>query len=239
VLDAFRSGLRDVCNLVFPPVCPSCRGRTLGLYPLCRSCELLLSEFTGSLCYACDPHQVLSSKVADKAPCGVPGHEQFRVTSGLLMRGPAADLIHAFKYAGARGLARFLAACSLGSWRQLNASPPDFLTAVPLHRSRLRERGYNQSLLLAEALTRLTGVVTVPGLLERARPTKPQVSLPSDLRSANVEGAFVAPLPLTLEGKAVTLVDDVATTGATLRACAAALLGAGASRVTALVAAIS
>jgi ComF family protein len=155
------------------------------------------------------------------------------------MRGPGADLIHGFKYAGARSLAQVLARRSLDAFGKVNPSVPDFIVAVPLHPARLRQRGYNQSQLLAEELTLLTGVITAPGLLVRDRATRAQATLPPERREANVSGAFVVRYPEVLVGKAVTVVDDVATTGATLRACAGPLLDAGASRVTAVVAAIA
>jgi ComF family protein len=155
------------------------------------------------------------------------------------MRGPVTHLIHAFKYGGAKKLAHFLAERSLPAFRDLNPSDPDFLVAVPLHPTRLTERGYNQSGLLAEELSRWTGVMTAPGLLLRGRATSPQVDLPPGRRAANVEGAFVTPFPAAVKGKVITIVDDVATTGATLRACAKSFLDAGASQVTAVVAAIS
>ena len=231
--------MRDICDLLFPHVCYSCSRRTRRGAPLCDSCEMRLIEIEAPLCYACDPESVLSAKIEDRQACRVAEHADFRAASGLMMRCPAPDLVHAFKYAGARSLAGFLAQRCLPGFLGLHPTPPDHLVPVPLHAARLRQRGYNQSLLLAEEIMRLTGVAPAPGLLTRSRATKSQTSLPHRLRHENVEGAFSAPFPPTIEGKAITIVDDVATTGATLRACASALLDAGASRVTAVVAAIS
>jgi ComF family protein len=113
------------------------------------------------------------------------------------------------------------------------------MVPVPLHRRRERERGYNQSLLLAEELSSRTGVLTAPGLLSRPAYTRPQVGLAAGGRRENVGGAFAAPYPRAIQGKKILLVDDVATTGATLRACADELLRCGAGRVGALAGALS
>lgn len=239
LMDGLRAGLRDVCDFLFPHVCYSCRRKTRPGAPLCDSCEKRLIRIDAPLCYACDPKRVLSAKIEDGEGCRIADHADFRVASGLMMRGPVPDLIHAFKYAGARSLAGFLARPCVPGFLLLDPAPPDLLVPVPLHPSRLRQRGYNQSLLLAEEIMRLTGVTAAPGLLKRSRATRSQTGLPHHLRRENVEGAFAVPFPPTIEGKAVAVVDDVATTGATLRACAGALLAAGASRVVAVVAAIS
>ena len=114
----------------------------------------------------------------------------------------------------------------------------DLLVPVPLAPRRERERGYNQAVLLATELLRLQplgGATLAPELLRRSRDTPPQVRLRAAARRRNVEGAFACPRPEALRGRRVLLLDDVATTGATLEACAAVLKAAGAGRVMALV----
>jgi ComF family protein len=102
---------------------------------------------------------------------------------------------------------------------------------VPLHPSRLAERGFNQSTLLAARLARRLGVPLWPSALSRTRDTPPQATLARGARLANVADAFVARQPEHVSGRNVLLVDDVWTTGATLEACESALLAAGATRV--------
>ena len=109
----------------------------------------------------------------------------------------------------------------------------DLITAVPLHRSRLAERGYNQAIWLAAALSRETGVTLEAGLLKRGRNTPSQGGLSARARKRNVSGAFRLPdrSAPRLAGRRVVLVDDVLTTGATVEACTQTLLRGGARSV--------
>jgi ComF family protein len=106
----------------------------------------------------------------------------------------------------------------------------DVVCAVPLHESRLEQRGFNQSALIAEVVADSIGRPLRP-LLERTRPTLPQVDLPAQSRAANVRGAFEARLQEVIEDKRVLLIDDLYTTGATLAECARVLRRAGAAEV--------
>lgn len=114
--------------------------------------------------------------------------------------------------------------------------PLDAIVPVPLHRSRVRARGYDQTALLAERVARRTALPLVPAL-HRVRHTRPQVELDRVERARNVDGAFVAAAG-SLRGLRVALVDDVTTTGATLTAAAKAARSAGARAVRAYVVAV-
>ena len=105
------------------------------------------------------------------------------------------------------------------------------VVAVPLHPQRQRRRGYNQSELLSNELRKLLALRSLPGVLVRTRATPPQVGHDRKRRFENVAGAFAWKGP-PLNGEAVLLIDDVATTGATLDACASALKAAGSGPVT-------
>jgi len=111
------------------------------------------------------------------------------------------------------------------------AGEQDLLLPVPLHRDRLRQRGFNQASVLAWPLARRFGLPMPQGLLRRARPTVPQVALPERERRQNVRGVFVVADKRALQGRRVLLVDDVLTTGATATECSRVLRAAGAETV--------
>jgi ComF family protein len=146
--------------------------------------------------------------------------------------GALRSIIQALKYEGRRALARPLAAL-LSERASEMLSGTDAVVPVPLHDSRQRERGFNQSADLA-------GFLNPPTIwaLRRTRATLAQAELPAARRHANVRGAFtVTRHAASLKNRVVTLVDDVSTTGATLEACARALKAAGVREVRAVTAA--
>lgn len=145
--------------------------------------------------------------------------------------GPAETVVRAIKYRGWNHLTDFCAERMQAALEQRGLCP-DVLAPVPLHPVRRRARGYNQAEVLAEALASRLGRPAV-GLLTRVRATPPQVGLSRTARSANVAGAFRAP-QLPAGFGLVGLVDDVATSGATLAAAGTALVAAGATRILAI-----
>ncbi|MGH7904730.1 MAG: ComF family protein, partial [Candidatus Dormibacteraceae bacterium] len=140
--------------------------------------------------------------------------------------------IHRLKYEGRRPLARPLARLVCDRLA-IDGAPGMGLLAVPLHRSRLARRGFNQSELIVRELRVRLRLPEPPGRLVRARDTPAQVGLDRAHRLANVSGAFDWQGP-DLGGMPVILVDDVITTGATLEACAAALRAGGAGAISGL-----
>jgi ComF family protein len=146
--------------------------------------------------------------------------------------GPLQALLHALKYGSADQLGLWLGEQMAGSvGTQL--PPVDVITAVPLHRAKERERGYNQAAMIANGFARRTGSAFVPELLRRTRHTSTQTKLSIEQRRVNMAGAFeIAERHAGLiEGTTVLVVDDVITTGATIAACAQVLRRAGAARV--------
>jgi ComF family protein len=138
--------------------------------------------------------------------------------------------IQKFKYEGDFNLDRPLAALMKHAMQGfLEEYRPDLLLPVPLHVSRLRQRGYNQALLLARVLGRRWQVPVASQLLLRVRPTPPQIGLKAAQRRRNLRGAFA--LSEQLQGERVLLIDDVMTTGATARECSRTLLEGGAGQV--------
>ncbi|MEM9529821.1 MAG: ComF family protein [Pseudomonadota bacterium] len=156
----------------------------------------------------------------------------------LAYQPPVDHLIRRWKYHGQLHLgptlaALWLAGCARSAETGLR---PDlrvnWLVPVPLHRSRLRERGFNQSLELARCLSRQLGLPLATHWLHRRRASVPQSLLSAADRRRSQRGTFVADPALgQLAGARVALLDDVVTTGSTANACAEALLRAGAERV--------
>jgi ComF family protein len=184
----------------------------------CAACgELLDRPLRGPVCAGC------WGSIAP-APSGVHAAGEYA--------GPLKAIIHALKYDGRRSLAGPLAALMRERGARVLAGA-DAAVAVPLHAARRRERGFNQAHDLAKRL----GLPVVPALM-RVRATAAQALLPADARPANVAGAFAATRHARrLRGRVVVLVDDVATTGATLEACASVLRDGGAAEVRVLTAA--
>jgi len=152
-----------------------------------------------------------------------------RLRSAAAYEGPVELALQRFKYHGWRRLAEPLALL-MAERLVVEGLAASWAVAVPLHLSRLRQRGFNQSELLADELCRRLALTKPPGNLVRTRATPPQVGHDRRWRLANVHDAFEwqgGPL----EGRSILLIDDVTTTGATLEACAAALRSAGSGPV--------
>jgi ComF family protein len=211
--------------MLVPPLCWGCGGVARRREPLCLGCRRLLPRLA--------PEAVLL--------CGVP------VWAPVAYSGPARDLVRALKFRGATAVADAMAAqmaanapARLVAAKPAEATPraepaeagaPPVLVPVPLHPWRLRRRGYNQAALIADALARRTGL-EVADCLTRSGSAATQVGRDRLERRAGPAGSFE---PRGAVPHRVVLIDDVATTGATLAACAAIARAAGACDVSALV----
>jgi ComF family protein len=215
---ALSGWARDLASLAFPQLCPGCGVRTAATPLLCAACLPLIPRLSMALCARC--------LVRGCEPVGCLAHAGQTVRPAWVYDERAALVVQALKYAERPELARGLGV------ELARVAPPapraDFVLAVPLHRARRRERGYNQADLLADALSDSLGVARLEGVLERVRPTRPQARLAPRARRENVADAFRVRRPHWLEGRNVLIVDDVMTTGATLEACLDAAARAGA-----------
>ena len=145
--------------------------------------------------------------------------------------GDIRDSIHRFKYHGRAEYAAFYADCMIRiAGKEIRAFRPDVLIPVPIHASRLRERGYNQAEELAKHLSRHLAIPMDAHAMRRMRKTHPQNALSPEERKRNVRGAFALRSGGRLPRR-VLLVDDIYTTGATADACRKALLEGGAKNV--------
>jgi ComF family protein len=226
-----RRLVEPVLSVVFPSACPAC-GRLVarpGTGPLCDRCWDALPRHLATTCRCGLPTP------GGPGPCGRcrRGRQPFAAGASLgPYEGTLKQVLHALKYGGRRRAANRLARALLDDPApRLLVATSDILVPVPLHPRRLRERGFNQSALLAAELGRLTGRPALAGALVRRRDTVPQAGLSAAERRRNVRDAFVVRRRGPVMGRIVTLVDDVFTTGATAYACARALRSAGASEV--------
>jgi ComF family protein len=197
---------------------------------LCAACAAVLPRADGPRCRTCAAP--LGPGTVCRACAALPEQPLTTLTAACRFAGDARRLVHRLKYESLSALAEpmgaLMAACPLPR------PAPDVIVPVPLHRARVRQRGFNQAELLARAVGRAHGIAVAPRALVRVRATPSQVrQAGAARRAANVAGAFACRADVS--GRVVLLVDDVATTGATLRACAATLRAAGAGAVHALV----
>lgn len=231
---------------VFPPTCRGCDGllpaeRTAPGFPfLCAACWLALPWLERRHhCGRCgaataEPLRQACPQCAEK-PWALSG-----VHAACDYEDAVRRWILRFKFRRQTGLRRLLALL-LALGPQPPAGEAHLLVPVPLHRRRLWDRGFNQSLLLAHGWRQLRRgwghpvPALAPRVLTRQRYTPPQLSVAAAARAGNVAGAFAVPDPAAVAGRHVVLVDDILTSGATLNACAQTLLAADAASVRALV----
>jgi ComF family protein len=222
------SGLKPyvdaLADLFYPQWCVSCGRRASDV--LCRGCVAELPGIEGPLCGRCGAPTAFEAYGCSE--CRTRDFSFEAARSPLRYEGVGKEVVHALKYRGYTRVVEKVAAPLMGGaafGRRFDA-----VVAVPLHRSRLAKRGFNQAELLARAVSGRIGAPYV-GALRSTRRTRDQITLTAAGRRENVKGAYAAKGPVT---GAVLLVDDVYTTGATSSECAGALLGAGAREVYAL-----
>lgn len=221
-----------VWELLYPPRCEACK--RLGTY-FCSTCLAQITPLPLPRCPRCDRQINDTNPLLSNNQCRE-CRQQFPSLNGLRVFGvyqsPLKEAIHALKYTCFPPVARPLGE-SLADYWQSQTIKVDGVIPVPLHAERVRQRGYNQSTLLAEVIRDLLGLPLYDDMVQRVRPTRPQVGLKYQERLENVADAFEA--DPAVSGRMWLLVDDVCTSGATLEGCAAALRTKGATQVWAVV----
>jgi ComF family protein len=224
--------------LFFPSSCQICEAflEEIGEKVICRECLGELKSVDSPFCLCCgaffdgagEPH-LCGDCLRDRPPFT-------RHRSGGRYDGTLKDLILLYKYRGFEVLSRVLAdfvLLGLGGEEDL-WSGVEAVVPVPLHPAKERKRGFNQAVLLAKALARRRNLPIVKRRLVKTRPTSAQTSLQAGEREINLKGAFRVRRASGLIGKVVLLVDDVYTTGATVRECSRTLKRAGVREVRAV-----
>ncbi len=244
---AWRTLARGLADLLLPRACAVCHemlsASTIGV--VCGTCWSRLERFPEPSCGRCGhPRQPLPGvRLADHESAQRDGFADCRWclklpatvrsvrSAARLDVGTGSAVVHALKYSGWTAVAD-----GMGARMARLSFPPDVeservaLIPIPLGAARLRERGFNQSLLLAHAVAQRWGIPLWEDVLQRRRETETQTRLTPSERASNVSGAFgtVRGADVRLRGAHLVLVDDVITTAATLNAAAAALSAGGA-----------
>jgi len=225
--------LRACCDLLLPPACLLC-GEKLPLGVLatdfCPTCRAGFPQPVPARCPVCAvAYRTLTNSFHHCEACLRQPPPFARVHAVGPYAGTLQEAVQRFKYRGQLPLERPLGILLAETLLAGSERLPELVIPVPLHKNRLRDRGYNQALQLARQVGRRLRVPVAPDLLRRVRATASQQGLDAVARKSNLRGAFAVTAPLT--GRHLLLVDDVLTTGATARECASVLRKAGAVSV--------
>lgn len=217
---------REGINFFFPPRCPGCGKK--GTW-FCEDCLSHLTYTKNQICLVCGEPAISGFT----HPGCETRYTPDRFLTPFIFRGPLRRALYGFKYRGRFALSKILGEL-VGEWleyREVSFLPGAALVPIPLHWFKRLRRGFNQAELLAQVLERELNLPLDPSLLKRTRYTVSQTRLSEKERRKNIKGAFICPHPEKVKGKNLVLVDDVCTTGATLREAARTLKHAGARTV--------
>lgn len=227
MLDKYLGAIK---NLLFPRLCFHCERKITQGY-LCRECEEKIVFLSPWGCrYCLSPLTVSSSGTCLK--CSEKEYPYQKLISATAYREPLASLIHLFKYENYDYLAEFLSSLIVKHLSKTGFNPEEhqFITPIPLHKDKLKTRGYNQSGLLAKLLSNHFKIPFRNDIICKTDIRPSQTKLPRRERAKNVQGVFT--VRKNLEGKNVILVDDIFTTGSTAGSCSRALKEKGAGNIT-------
>ncbi|MCR9139566.1 MAG: ComF family protein [Alphaproteobacteria bacterium] len=231
-----RRGGVMIGHWVYPPVCAGC-GVLVGEHGgVCGTCWSNLRQIERPCCDVMGTpfsHDMGGALVSAEAIADPPPFRRAR--AAVLYDDVARSIVHRLKYKDRTDLATIMARWMVRAGDELIAES-ECVVSVPLHRRRFMARRYNQSAELARILARRSALPYLPGALGRRKSTRPQVGLTAKARVENMRGAFSVPQTAQSDiiGRSVLLVDDVYTTGATVKAASHTLLKAGAGSVSVL-----
>jgi competence protein ComFC len=209
---------------LYPPRCCNCDHRG---FVLCDACFAEIEPLYGNLCQKCGYPVLGRARTCEDCRLTPPLYTQMR--SWASFSGPVVEAIHALKYKSNLAMGSILAK-PLADLVKKSGWQVDMVVPVPLSRSRLRSRGYNQAALISHPLAVLLNTQHSSNLVKRIRNTSTQIDNDVNKRFTNLLDAFYAN-PATLKKKNILIVDDVITTGATMQNCTKALLNAGAENI--------
>ncbi|PZN96167.1 MAG: amidophosphoribosyltransferase [Hyphomicrobiales bacterium] len=230
---ALRAGFRAVIGIVYPPSCIACQAATGEAQALCPQCWSGLGFIERPYCERLGTPFALDLGDGMVSPAAIADPPVFAKARAVCrFDGTARELVHRLKYGDRTDLALTLGRMMAQAGRDL-LRDADLIVPVPLHRTRLWSRRFNQAAALAQVVARQSGVPLAALALSRIKRTRQQVGLTRAQRAENLQGAFrVLPnMRPQIEGRRILLVDDVLTTGSTANAAARALLRAGAREV--------
>ena len=224
---------RIAADFLVPPACVSCRTPLADHNTLCPDCWLQVDFIRPPLCDRLGiplPYGLETPMISARAAADPPVYQRARAVA--IHSGQMRELAHRLKYGDQQHVAPLLARLLHESGRDLLADC-HLMVPIPLGRTRLWRRGFNQAAVLAAALSKRCAVPHDPMLLERRKETSSQVGLTREQRKDNVRGAFkiAEGRGPEIKGRNILVIDDVITTGATMEAAARALKRAGAARV--------
>ncbi len=227
--------LKDILNFLLPPRCICCGKILADDNGLCPECFKKITFIGAPYCRHCGrPFSERSASNGDMlcASCVKEKKSLFRMErSALKYNATSKKMILAFKFMDKTENAQIFAKWLKIAGEDIFNAGVDVLMPVPLHYRRLVKRRYNQSALLVLALSRSTNIPAEISSLVKIKATKPQSALSERARRKNIRDAFKVKCPEQIQGKRIALIDDVLTTGSTVRECAKILLAAGATSV--------
>lgn len=216
-----RRWFRDLLDFAFPPLCLGCGDFAENSELICEKCQDEIDTFSQPICLNC------WQSILSGGECRACGEEGFTLFAYGDYTDPLKQAVIQYKFKGMTSAARVFAPALQETFgNTINSLAPDYLVPIPLHSSRQYARGYNQAEILADELAELLSIPVAIDIIYRTKRRTPQSRLSESERERNIRGVFS--VPETAEpGQTLVLIDDVVTSGSTVREAKRALEEAG------------